>query len=89
MQLLEAAGPCEVTHPRCRCEGYPHPSANQEPDRASNKEGESWAIIAKLSAARSPVVALIHNDHAAARRVLFECTKMSQLPETKYMSQMD
>src|SRR6266851_2465601 len=33
-----------ATHPRCGCEGYP-----DRPGRASSKEGESWAIIAKLS----------------------------------------
>src|SRR5690349_2637192 len=32
----------EVTHPRCCKEGYP-----DGPGRASNKEGESWGIIAK------------------------------------------
>src|SRR4029450_12772865 len=34
----------EATRPRCYREGYP-----DRPGRASNKEGESWAIIAKLS----------------------------------------
>ena len=33
-----------ATHPRCECEGCP-----DRPGRASSKEGESWAIIAKLS----------------------------------------
>jgi hypothetical protein len=32
----------EATHPRCCDEGYP-----DGPGRASNKEGESWGIIAK------------------------------------------
>src|SRR5439155_7262314 len=33
-----------ATHPRCGCEGYP-----DGPGRASRKEGESWAIIARLT----------------------------------------
>src|SRR5689334_793703 len=34
----------EATHPRCCDKGYP-----DGPGRASNKEGESWEIIAKPS----------------------------------------
>ena len=34
----------EATRPRCECEGCP-----DRPGRASSKEGESWAIIAKRS----------------------------------------
>src|SRR5215831_1638420 len=34
----------EATHPRCCDEGYP-----DGPGRASNKEGESWGIITRLS----------------------------------------
>src|SRR5262249_2248853 len=34
----------EATHPRCYGEGYP-----DGPGRASNKEGEPWGIIPKLS----------------------------------------
>ena len=36
--------PEEATHPRCYGEGYP-----DWPGRASNKEGESWTILAGLS----------------------------------------
>jgi hypothetical protein len=38
--------PEEATHPRCDGEGYP-----DRPGRASNKEGESWTMIAGLSSA--------------------------------------